>query len=44
MTTLRLFTEKLKSVPAFENRVECLGRGQSARWRKTGKWQLGNTE
>jgi hypothetical protein len=27
-----------------ENRVECLGRGQSARWRKTGKWELGNTE
>jgi Fic family protein len=27
-----------------ENRVECLGRGQSAKWRKTGKWELGNTQ
>ena len=27
-----------------ENRVECLGRGQNAQWRKTGKWQLGNTK
>ena len=27
-----------------ENRVECLGRGQNAKWRKTGKWQLGNTQ
>ncbi len=33
----------LKNLRA-ENRVECLGRGQNARWRKTGKWQLGNTE
>ena len=24
--------------------VECLGRGQSARWQKTAKWQLGNVE
>ena len=27
-----------------ENRVECLGRGQNAKWRKTGKWELGNTQ
>jgi Fic family protein len=27
-----------------DNRVECLGRGQNAKWRKTGKWQLGNTQ
>lgn len=26
-----------------EKRVECLGRGQSAQWRKTKKWELGNT-
>lgn len=24
--------------------VECLGRGQNARWRKTERWQLGNTQ
>lgn len=24
-------------------RVECLGRGQQARWQKTGRWELGNT-
>jgi len=33
----------LKNLRA-ENRVECLGRGQNARWSKTRKWQLGNTE
>ncbi|MGB5618629.1 MAG: hypothetical protein WBM78_17430 [Desulfobacterales bacterium] len=27
-----------------ENRVECLGRGQNAQWRKTGKLQLGSTQ
>jgi hypothetical protein len=26
------------------NQVECLGRGQNARWKKTTKWQLGNVE
>ena len=26
-----------------KRQVECLGRGQSAQWRKTIKWQLGNT-
>jgi hypothetical protein len=24
------------------NQIECLGRGQNARWQKTAKWQLGN--
>jgi Fic family protein len=33
----------LKNLRA-EKQVECLGRGQSARWRKTGQWQLGNNE
>ena len=32
----------LKNLRA-EDRVECLGRGQNAQWRKTSKWQLGNT-
>jgi len=27
-----------------KNKVECLGRGQNAQWRKTSKWQLGNTQ
>jgi hypothetical protein len=27
-----------------KNQIECLGRGQNARWQKTVKWQLGNTE
>jgi Fic family protein len=27
-----------------KNQVECLGRGQNAQWRKTSKWQLGNTQ
>jgi len=27
-----------------KNQVECLGRGQNARWQKTAKWQLGNVE
>ena len=27
-----------------KKQVECLGRGQSAQWRKTNKWQLGNTQ
>ena len=33
----------LKNLRA-ENGVECLGRGQNAQWRKTSKWQLGNTK
>jgi len=27
-----------------KNQIECLGRGENARWQKTVKWQLGNTE
>jgi hypothetical protein len=27
-----------------KNLVECLGRGQNARWQKTDRWQLGNVE
>ena len=30
----------LKNLRA-KNRIECLGRGRSARWQKTGKWKLG---
>ena len=33
----------LKNLKA-KNQVECLGRGQNARWRKTARWQLGNAE
>jgi Fic family protein len=27
-----------------KDQVECLGRGQNARWQKTAKWKLGNTD
>jgi Fic family protein len=27
-----------------KNQIECLGRGQHARWQKTSRWQLGSTE
>ncbi|MFH1853428.1 MAG: Fic family protein [Candidatus Neomarinimicrobiota bacterium] len=33
----------LKNLRAQEH-VECLGRGQNARWQKTDRWQLGNVE
>jgi Fic family protein len=33
----------LKNLRA-QNQVECLGRGQNAQWRKTSKWQSGNTQ
>jgi len=33
----------LKNLRA-QDRVECLARGQNARWQKTEKWQLGNTQ
>jgi Fic family protein len=33
----------LKNLRA-KNQMECLGRGQNAQWRKTDKWQLGNTQ
>ncbi|MDY6987746.1 MAG: Fic family protein [Thermodesulfobacteriota bacterium] len=37
---IRRVMKKLRA----ENRVECLRRGQNAQWRKTSKWQLGNTK
>jgi hypothetical protein len=27
-----------------KDQIECLGRGQNARWQKTAKWQLGNVD
>jgi Fic family protein len=33
----------LKNLRAKEQ-VECMGRGQNAKWRKTGKWKSGNTQ
>jgi Fic family protein len=33
----------LKNV-RVKNQIECLGRGQNARWQKTAQWQLGNTQ
>lgn len=33
----------LKNLRA-KDQVECLGRGQNARWQKTAEWQLGNVE
>lgn len=33
----------LKNLRA-KNQIECLGRGQNARWQKTAKWQLGNVD
>jgi Fic family protein len=38
-----LIRRVLKNLRA-DNRVECLGRGQNAQWRKTNDWQLGNTK
>ncbi len=37
---IRSILKKLRA----EGRVECLGRGQHARWRKTSTWQSGNTQ
>jgi Fic family protein len=37
---IRRIMKKLRS----ENMIECLGRGQNARWQKTDKWQLGNVD
>lgn len=37
---IRSILKKLRA----EGRVQCLGRGQHARWRKTPKWQLGNNQ
>ncbi|MCJ7832833.1 MAG: Fic family protein, partial [Deltaproteobacteria bacterium] len=36
---IRGILKKMRS----EDRIECLGRGQSAQWQKTKKWELGNT-
>ena len=36
---IRRVLKKLRS----EGRVECLGRGQSAKWRRTDKWEMGST-
>lgn len=33
----------LKNLRA-KNQIECLGRGQNARWQKTAKWQLDNVD
>ena len=41
--SLDMIRRVLKNLRA-ENRVECLGRGQSAQWVKIGKWELGNTQ
>jgi len=38
--TIRKVLKDLRS----KKQVECLGRGQSAQWRKTKNWQLGNTQ
>jgi len=35
---------RILKVSQKQGRVECLGRGQNAQWRKTGKWQLGNAQ
>jgi Fic family protein len=37
---IRRIMKKLRS----ENMIECLGRGQNARWQKTDEWQLGNVD
>ncbi|MEI8189167.1 MAG: Fic family protein [candidate division NC10 bacterium] len=37
---IRATLKKLRAV----GRVECLGRGQHARWQKTAQWELGNTQ
>lgn len=37
---LDLIRSVLKKLRA-EGKVECLGRGQAARWQKRGEWQLG---
>jgi len=40
MDMIRRVLKKLRA----EKRVECLTRGQNAKWRKTKIWKLGNTE
>ncbi|MBM4046368.1 MAG: Fic family protein [Planctomycetes bacterium] len=39
MDMIRKVLKTLRS----EGRLECLGRGQNAHWRKTQQWQMGNT-
>jgi len=41
--SLGMVRRVLKNLRA-KNLIECLGRGQNARWQKTPKWQLGNVE
>jgi Fic family protein len=38
-----LIRRVLKNLKA-QDQVECLGRGQQAKWQKTGDWELGNTD
>jgi len=33
----------LKNLRA-KDQIECLGRGQNARWQKAAKWQMGNVD
>lgn len=40
MDTIRRVLKSLQK----QSQVECLGRGQSAEWRKTDTWELGNTQ
>ena len=40
MDMIRSVLKKLRA----KDQVECLGRGQNARWQKTAGWQLGNVE
>ena len=37
---IRRILKKLRA----DKQIECLGRGQSARWQKTDEWQLGNVD
>jgi hypothetical protein len=37
---IRSILKKLRA----EEKVECLGRGQRARWRKTPQWELGSND
>lgn len=41
--SLDMIRRVLKNLRAAKQ-VECMGRGQGARWRKTSSWQLGNTQ
>ncbi len=41
--SLDMIRQVLKKLKASKE-VECLGRGQDAHWRKTAKWEMGNTQ